>query len=32
MSEQNSNPLQDAAPEEIEAAMAANAADELQRL
>ena len=32
MSEQNSNPFQDAAPEEIEAAMAANAADELQRL
>ncbi len=32
MSEHNSNPLQDAAPEEVEAAMAANAADELERL
>jgi molecular chaperone GrpE len=32
MSEQNSNPLQDASPEEVEAAMAANAADELGRL
>lgn len=32
MSEHNSNPSQDAAPEEVEAAMAANAAEELARL
>lgn len=32
MSENHSNPLHDAAPEEIEAAMAANASDELERL
>ncbi|WP_027016883.1 nucleotide exchange factor GrpE [Comamonas composti] len=32
MSENQSTPLQDASPEETEAAMAANAADEMQRL
>ncbi|GGH58167.1 protein GrpE [Comamonas phosphati] len=32
MSDNNPNPLQDASPEEIEAAMAANASDEMERL
>ena len=32
MSDNNPNPLQDASPEEIEAAMAANASDEMDRL
>ncbi|MEQ6433954.1 nucleotide exchange factor GrpE [Comamonas sp. w2-DMI] len=32
MSDNNPNPLQDASPEEVEAAMAANASDEMDRL